>query len=107
MTKKKSRRLQEKRAARVTVSLLAATQCKQELQKTTKKTIHVYTVPTNGKGVVYAVAVGRVEAAGYVALSMDLIGEPKKISDELAALKKEREELDCRIAEIEARQQAT
>jgi hypothetical protein len=38
---------------------------------------------------------------------MDLIGEPKKISDELAALKKEREELDCRIAEIEARQQAT
>ena len=101
MSKKKSPKLTEKREANVTKSWIEALHRREEWQAKSSKPIRIYRLEVPDRDHIFAVATGRVEAAGYVSLVLGLVSEPLEQPDTLAAMKTYRDELDRTIAERE------
>ena len=101
MTRKKPPKLSEKREANVTTSYVQALKRREEWQAKSSKPVRIYRIEVPDRDHVFVVALDRIQAAGFAAIVLELVSEPKEQPDELIAMKQYRDELDRVIAERE------
>ena len=92
-------KLAAKRARNVTKSWTEAVQRREEWQREVKKPIHIYRLETDRHGFVFSIAPGRIEAAGFVALELDLVSEPEEQGATPADVLRQIEELQRYVDE--------
>lgn len=101
MSKRKPPRLSEKREANVTTSYVQALKRREEWQAKSSKPVRIYRLEVPDRDHIFVVALDRIQAAGFAAIVLELVSEPKEQPDELIAMKQYRDELDRVIAERE------